>query len=62
MNSEKKHCLYCQTPNDNEQTNCANCGMPLSNKTVKQGKISFFVKAFWVIVLFCAIMMFYLPR
>jgi hypothetical protein len=36
--------------------------MPLSNKTVKQGKTRFFVKAFWAIALFCVIMMLYLPR
>lgn len=62
MNAENKICLYCQTPNDEQQDNCQNCGMPLSNKTVKQNKISFFIKAFWAIVLFCAFMIYFLPR
>lgn len=62
MNTEKKYCLYCQTSNEPEQQHCVNCGMPLSNKNIKQGKINFFIKIFWAIVLFCAFMILYLPR
>jgi len=62
MNINTKTCLYCHTPNAEQQKNCENCGMPLNNKTEKQGKTHFFIKAFWAIVLFCAFMIFYLPR
>lgn len=64
MNDNSKKCLYCQVDNDIDNDNCSHCGMALPKKHPhnKQTKISFFVKAFWVIVLFCVIMIFYLPR
>lgn len=60
----KKACLYCQTENNSDDEICNHCGMTLPKKPPqdKQTKISFFVKAFWLIVLFCIVMMAYLPR
>jgi len=59
-----KKCLYCQADNDLENTRCSNCGMELPTKHPqdKSTKINFFVKAFWLIVIFCVVMMAYLPR
>jgi hypothetical protein len=64
MSAEQVPCLYCQTKNDAENQQCSHCGMPLANahpegEKTRQG---FFVKAFWGIVIFCIIMMIYLPR
>ena len=59
-----KHCLYCQTENDEQAENCKHCGMNLPTKHPqdKKSKLSFFVKAFWLIVIFSLIMVIYLPR
>lgn len=64
MNKELIPCLYCQTENDSEVINCTNCGMPLAKKhpNNKKDKLSFFVKAFILIVIFSVTMMIYLPR
>jgi predicted amidophosphoribosyltransferase len=62
MNNGQKICLYCQTPNDNTAQQCKNCGMPLAKKSHKSKKIKLFVKAFWLIVIFSAVMIYYLPR
>ncbi|MCW8866569.1 MAG: DnrP protein [Colwellia sp.] len=64
MTSSPKKCLYCQTENEGATENCEHCGMPLPSKHPqdKQKKISFFIKAFWAIVIFCIVMMYYLPR
>lgn len=64
MTSKNKTCLYCQTPNETEQIKCRHCGMPLTkfqqNKADKNSRI--FIKVFWAIVIFCVVMMIYLPR
>ena len=64
MTHNSKKCLFCQTENNRENESCTHCGMALPTKHPhdKQSKISFFVKAFWGIVLFCVVMMIYLPR
>ncbi len=64
MNTPLKKCLYCQTENDVTRDSCSHCGMALPNKHPqdKQKKLNFFIKAFWAIVLFCVVMMYYLPR
>jgi hypothetical protein len=64
MNKNSKKCLYCEVENDISNENCNHCGMALPTKhpNDKHTKISFFVKAFWGIVLFCVVMMIYLPR
>ncbi|MFQ3192975.1 MAG: hypothetical protein ACI936_004129 [Paraglaciecola sp.] len=64
MNKNSKKCLYCEVENDISNENCSHCGMALPTKhpNDKHTKISFFVKAFWGIVLFCVVMMIYLPR
>jgi uncharacterized paraquat-inducible protein A len=64
MTTQLKKCLYCQTENDAENSRCSHCGMTLPNKHPqdKQKKIKFFIKAFWAIVIFCLVMIYYLPR
>lgn len=66
MNLTKKTCLYCQTENvgEGEIKQCKHCGMELPDKNPndRNVKVKFFVKAFWLIVLFCVFMVFYLPR
>ena len=74
MSKEIKTCLFCQTDNefdsevleDNklEILQCRHCGMELPDKhpNDRNIKVKFFVKAFWLIVLFCVFMVFYLPR
>lgn len=64
MSQTNKKCLYCQGDNSAENENCQHCGMLLPEKHPqdKRSKINFFIKAFWGIVIFCAVMMFYLPR
>ncbi len=64
MSTEQTPCLYCQTSNDAAQQNCSNCGMPLakSHPQDRNRGLRFFKKAFWFIVIFCVLMMFYLPR
>jgi predicted amidophosphoribosyltransferase len=57
-------CLYCQTENDVETKSCKNCGMPMAKKHPqnKKDKALFFHKWFWPLVIFCIVMMAYLPR
>jgi hypothetical protein len=64
MSQNSKKCLYCEVENDINNENCSHCGMalPMKHPHDKKSKISFFIKAFWGIVLFCIIMVFYLPR
>lgn len=64
MSTPMKTCLYCQTENEAGSTCCTHCGMTLPNKNPKdkQKKIKFFIKAFWAIVIFCLVMIYYLPR
>jgi len=74
---EVKTCLFCQTENEtqhkenaasyvkqNSTQQCRHCGMDLPDKHPNDRKtgVKFFVKAFWLIALFCLIMVFYLPR
>ncbi|KGJ88059.1 hypothetical protein [Thalassotalea sp. ND16A] len=62
--SESAPCLYCQTDNEAGLRDCKNCGMPLAPSHPENRKrgLKFFSKAFWLIAIFCVIMMFYLPR
>lgn len=64
MTTTKKQCLFCQTENDIDNANCSHCGMALPKKHPmdKRKKINFFVKAFWMLVVFCIIMILLLPR
>jgi len=64
MSEKKVSCLYCQTKNANVSGNCENCGMPLAkdHPDGDKSRQRFFVKAFWGIVIFCIVMMIYLPR
>jgi len=64
MTQNSKKCLFCEVENDINNENCNHCGMALPTKHPhdKKTKITFFVKAFWGIVLFCIFMMFFLPR
>jgi len=64
MLANKVPCLYCQTKNEATQENCQHCGMPLAKDHPDGEKFRqrFFVKAFWGIVIFCIVMMIYLPR
>lgn len=64
MSQSSKKCLFCQEENDINNENCSHCGMALPTKHPhdKKTKINFFIKAFWGIVLFCVIMMLFLPR
>ena len=66
MSQTTKMCLYCQTENTSEGENklCRHCGMELPEKhpNDRNIKVRFFVKAFWLIALFCLVMVFYLPR
>ena len=67
MNEQSKKCLYCQGENKQNDVNndsCQHCGMalPKNHPQDKRRKISFFIKAFWIIVIFCIVMIYYLPR
>jgi hypothetical protein len=65
-------CLYCQSINnvENKQGNednynhCKNCGMPLSKETPNSvgARKKRFLPFFWFVVIFCIVMVFYLPR
>lgn len=57
-------CLYCQTPNSQQQQTCSNCGMALAkaHPESKHRRQRLFVKVFCAIVVFCVVMMIYLPR
>jgi hypothetical protein len=62
--AESVHCLYCDSLQPGGIENCRQCGMPLPTKSPKsrQPLIRLFQRFFWLIVIFCLIMMFYLPR
>lgn len=67
MSQKTKICLFCQTENivtDNDNNQCQQCGMELPEKhpNDRNIKVRFFVKAFWLIALFCIVMVFFLPR
>jgi len=64
MTLEKKPCLYCQTENEAKLINCRHCGMALAKKHPenKRNKLIWFSKVFWLITLFCLVMIIYLPR
>lgn len=62
MNKQAKICLYCQTPNDDSKQQCSHCGMSLAKQSLRDKKTKLFIKAFWGIVLFCALMIYFLPR
>ena len=69
MSDSSRKCLYCQgensvTAGDVNNVNCKHCGMELPKKHPqdKKSKIRFFIKMFLVIVIFCVVMMYYLPR
>jgi len=59
-----KVCLYCQNKNNEDLKQCERCGMelPIKQPQSKKAKLTFFTKAFWLIVIFCIIMVIYLPR
>ncbi|OUR79983.1 DnrP protein [Colwellia psychrerythraea] len=66
MSQTTKTCLFCQTENtcEGENNQCQHCGMELPDKhpNDRNIKVKFFFKAFWLIALFCIVMVFYLPR
>ncbi len=66
MGQTTKTCLYCETANvsDGDNQQCEHCGMELPDKhpNDRNIKVKFFAKAFWLIAIFCIIMVFYLPR
>lgn len=64
MNEQSKKCLFCQGNNNENDSHCQHCGMalPVKHPHDKRSKISFFIKAFWGIVIFCVVMIIYLPR
>jgi methionyl-tRNA synthetase len=64
MDRNIKKCLFCQHENLAERDNCDNCGMLLSSKqqNIKQKNRQIFLKVFWLVVIFCAVMIVYLPR
>ncbi|PKG81802.1 DnrP protein [Colwellia sp. 75C3] len=66
MSQTTKTCLYCQSENtcEGENKQCRHCGMelPIKHPNDRNIKVRFFVKAFWLIALFCLVMVFYLPR
>lgn len=64
MSNQIKKCLYCQGDNNEVDAQCRHCGMALPQKhpNDRSTKVKFFVKAFWAIVIFCVVMIFYLPR
>jgi len=64
MSEKSIPCIYCQTDNDVANTKCTNCGMamPTDHPLAARNKTKFFRKAFWGIVIFCVVMMIYLPR
>lgn len=65
-------CLFCQSINTIEEQqecsdndgNCKNCGMPLSKETPNSvgARKKRFLPFFWFVVIFCIVMVFYLPR
>lgn len=62
-------CLICQSQNDVEENeevlgNCKNCGMALSNQTPNSvgARKKRFLPFFWFVVVFCIVMVFFLPR
>ncbi len=64
MTDNQIPCLYCQTMNQDDSEACSNCGMPIAEFHPEDRKrgVKFFGKVFWLIAIFCIIMVFYLPR
>jgi len=69
MTKEVATCLFCQTKNEfdkNEREigNCSQCGMPLSknNPEGSYARRKRWLPFFWFVVIFCLVMIFYLPR
>ncbi|MGB1262579.1 MAG: DnrP protein [Cognaticolwellia sp.] len=63
MSEKQVPCLFCQVKNDSSLSHCSHCGMALAkNHPAGKARRVFFSKAFWAIVIFCILMMFYLPR
>lgn len=57
-------CLYCQHENSAEQSVCENCGMNLPQHTERNAarRLSRFKLFVIGLTIFCAIMIFWLPR
>lgn len=57
-------CLYCQHESSTEQATCENCGMNLPQKTEhhKARRLLRFKLFVIGLTIFCAIMIFWLPR
>ena len=57
-------CLYCQHESPSGQTTCNNCGMSLPQQTERKEALRLLRFKLFVIGLavFCAIMIFWLPR
>ncbi|WP_353517046.1 DnrP protein [Thalassotalea sp. SU-HH00458] len=72
MSNKMVTCLFCQSINrldvqqetSKEYGNCINCGMPLSKETPNStsARKKRFLPLFWFVVIFCLVMIFYLPR
>ncbi len=72
MSKEVIQCLYCQTENtldsaskqDDDVGNCQHCGMPLTRHAPESSRMRTrrFLPFFWLIVIFCLVMVIYLPR
>jgi len=57
-------CLYCNSENSEQQQSCSHCGMELPDKhphgaKYRRGKFKW---GFWFTVIFCVVMIYYLPR
>ncbi len=69
MSTKTITCLFCQSKNEIDEQqktngNCFNCGMALSknNPEGSDARQKRFLPFFWLIVIFCVVMMYYLPR
>ncbi|SEA41690.1 hypothetical protein [Microbulbifer marinus] len=57
-------CVYCNTENETGSSRCRHCGMPLPREELRDRKRLRrpFLWLFWLVVIFCAVMIFLLPR
>ena len=64
MSTEKVPCLYCQSENAAIVERCLHCGMPMAKKHPenKGNRLKSFRKTFWMIAVFCLLMVIILPR
>ncbi len=64
MSNCKVPCLYCTTENEDTAKTCSNCGMELPDSHPHSGdyRRKRFKWGFWFTVIFCLVMMAYLPR